>query len=472
MIRIDNLSFTYANSEQPSLMIENLQIQRGQCVVLCGKSGSGKTSLTRLLNGLIPDYYEGELKGFCQVGDYRTGQDSVENFSTIVGSVFQESASQFFHNIVEHELVFPCENQGLPRTEIISRLEETSRLFELEQVLKKQVNTLSGGQAQRVGLATAYMQKPKVIVLDEPTANLDQDGIVQVRSCLERLKNLGVTLIIAEHRLDYLQELADHYYYFENGQIRYSWDKETWLELSDDYRHQLGLRGLSQPNPPPLAQSSQEQSGLRVAGLDLTVGLNRVCLGRIDDLCFPTDQIVALTGANGTGKTSLAEALAGLKWSNGQCSLAGNFLTHKERLQVTSLVKQDVSLQLFSSSVSQELALGNALLDKDHYHHVVQRLGLENLLERHPMTLSGGEQQRLMVAVSLLSNKQVFIFDEPSSGLDYSSMSCLADLLLELKEENRVIILISHDKDLIAKVCDSQVVLDDKLVKETPHRRG
>ena len=242
MISVKNLKFTYLNSKKLSLKIDSLQVAKGECLVLCGKSGSGKTTFSRLLNGLVPEYYQGKLEGDIQVVGMQPGQNSVEEMSQKIASVFQNPATQFFHRKVEHELVFPCENQGIAQADIQSRLKQTTELFNLEQLLNYDLLNASGGEQQRVVIATANMQNPQLLILDEPSANLDRTSVERLKSHLKALKSLGVTIVIAEHRLDFLKDLGDTYLYFENGEVTHAWSRKEWLVLSEDNRHQLGLR--------------------------------------------------------------------------------------------------------------------------------------------------------------------------------------------------------------------------------------
>lgn len=461
MIDIKNLRFTYPQQDQPALVIDNLTISEGECVVLCGSSGSGKTTLIRLLNGLIPDYYDGQLEGQCQIGDYHIGKASVETISQTVGTVFQNPATQFFHKIVEHELVFPCENQCLIRELIQERLAETSHFFGIEHLLQRNLLTASGGERQRIAMATAMMQRPSLLVLDEPTANLDERGIQQVAQHIKQLKKLGITVVIAEHRLDFLKDLADRYLYIRDGVIAQTWTKSEWLTLDNVARADLGLRGvgltLDKPNKAP-----NSLSGLRIQDLPLTNP--EQVLGKIPDLLLPSDTVIALVGPNGIGKSTLAQVLAGLTKSKGNISLFGQVLSEKQRIRHTAFVMQEVRLQLFSDSVLKEIQLGTKDTHPDMLEQVSQALRLTKLLDKHPMSLSGGEQQRVLIANSLLTHKQIYILDEPTSGLDYQHMQQVARLLQDLKSPDRVIIVITHDKELMAQACDMTIDLRDVLV--------
>lgn len=448
MISFEDISFTFANSQEPSLVIDHLRVAEGECLVLCGRSGSGKTTVTRLLNGLIPEFYRGELTGKVTVFDQDLTQLTVEALSLTVASVFQNPATQFFHRQVADELVFPCENQGVAQEEILGRLAETSRYFGIEALLEQDLVTASGGERQRIALATSYMQRPRVVVLDEPTANLDAAGIQRVHDHLLQLKAAGITVIIAEHRLDFLADIADRYAYFHQGTLLKTWSRDQWLALTNTERMALGLRGLDlQLCAHPPRFSSEKGLVLR----DLRLRAGQIDLGQLADLHFPTDNITALVGPNGAGKSTLALLLAGLAKEDGDILLDGVKTTAAERLQKTAFVMQEVRLQLYADSVRKELLLGNQ--QAEHFDEIVDKLRLRPLLDRHPMSLSGGEQQRLVIAHALLSDKRLFIFDEPTSGLDYEQMCQFADLLQALKSPDRVIVVITHDIELIDRAC-------------------
>lgn len=460
MISIRHLKFAYSNSSQPNLVIDHLTINQGECVVLCGKSGSGKTTFTRLLNGLIPEYYQGKLEGETMICGMQLGQQSVEEFSQKVASVFQNPATQFFHRKVEHELVFPCENLGLAPEEIQERLARTVAFFEIKNLLTQDLLRTSGGERQCIALMTATMQNPNILILDEPSANLDQLSVMKLKNHLKQLKSMGVTIIIAEHRLDFLKNLGDTYLYFDNGKISRIWSRQEWLLLTDSQRQRQGLRGIETiklfDRPVKIAQGD-----LEVSALSLVAGKQR--LGHIEDIVFPSGAITALLGKNGIGKSSFARVLSGLVKANGHIILDNQKISEADRLKATAYVMQDACFQLFSDSVKKELLLGNSKT-KD-YREIAKLLDLTNLLERHPVSLSGGEQQRVLIGNALLSDKKIFIFDEPTSGLDYDHMIAAAKLLEQLKKQGKIIIVITHDKELINEVCDYRIDLSECLTK-------
>ncbi|HEM4130028.1 TPA: ABC transporter ATP-binding protein [Streptococcus suis] len=465
VVTVRGVELTYPGSDKPSLAISDLTIPTGQCVVLCGQSGSGKSSFLKVLNGLVPEYYPAKLSGQAYLGDKELRGRSLEDLSHHVASVFQQPSTQFFQNQVLQELVFPCENQGLSKEEIAQRLVWVNNLFDLEPLYERKISSLSGGQQQVLALAVAAMQGTDLLVLDEPTANLDQQGVVRVQEVLQLLKKQGKTIIIAEHRLSYLSHLADRYLYFQDGHLVTDYLAADFLSRTEECRQDMGLRCYdAAPYGRAIAerasQFTDDEQGLLVE--NLSVSQSGSLLYQVEKLCLAPGQVIGLVGPNGSGKTSLANYLVGLL-EDKQASIAwyGKKLTARQRLEKTALVMQDVRLQLFAETVRRELTLGQK--DKQLDEELISRFRLEDLLDRHPVSLSGGEQQRVMMVASLLADKDIFIFDEPTSGLDLRQMKAVARALLDLKEKNKLVLLISHDEELLDLVCDK--IIDIKQLR-------
>lgn len=465
VVTVRGLELTYPGSDKPSLAISDLTIPTGQCVVLCGQSGSGKSSFLKVLNGLVPEYYPAKLSGQAYLGDKELRGRSLEDLSHHVASVFQHPSTQFFQNQVLQELVFPCENQGLSKEEIAQRLAWVNNLFDLEPLYERKISSLSGGQQQVLALAVAAMQGTDLLVLDEPTANLDQQGVVRVQEVLQLLKKQGKTIIIAEHRLSYLSHLADRYLYFQDGQLVTDYLAADFLGRTEECRQDMGLRCYdAAPYGRAIAerasQFTDDEQGLLVE--NLSVSPSESLLYQVEKLCLAPGHVVGLVGPNESGKTSLANYLVGLlEDEKASISWFGKKLTARQRLEKTALVMQDVRLQLFAETVCRELMLGQK--DKQLDEEMISRFRLEDLLDRHPVSLSGGEQQRVMMVASLLADKDIFIFDEPTSGLDLRQMKEVARALLDLKEKNKLVLLISHDEELLDLVCDK--IIDIKQLR-------
>ena len=219
VIEIKNCSFCYQNAQENALKKVSLRINSGECVVLCGKSGCGKTTLARLLNGLIPSFFDGELTGECSAFGLKSGEAVIEDYVPVVGSVFQNPKTQYFNIDTTAELAFPCENMGMPSVEIQSRVQLCAQENGVEALMNRNIFQLSGGEKQKIAFAAACMLGPKLLVLDEPTSNLDYRAIRELRELIVKKKAEGTTIVIAEHRLAWLSDVADRFCYFENGAL-------------------------------------------------------------------------------------------------------------------------------------------------------------------------------------------------------------------------------------------------------------
>ena len=458
MITVSNFSFNYAFSKETAVSVSTLDIAAGECIVLCGKSGSGKTTFTRLVNGLIPEVYEGEWSGSFQTDSLEIGKNDIEKYASITGSVFQNPNTQFFHLNSTKELAFSCENAGINPEKILEEIVEISKELELRELLNRNLFKLSGGERQKIAFGAAAIQEPKIIVLDEPTSSLDEEAISVIAKMIRRLKAKGITVIVAEHRLEYLNGIADRYCFFEGGKLNTIFNKETFLALDNEQLHQKGLRSTDLA---PYKNEVQKRIGSfdfnarsLLAGEKLAIGYKKQeVLREIPSFSIDKPMIVGIMGANGTGKTTFIKSLAGLiKFKYGQVYWQGKAQTPKQMLKRCFLVMQDVHYQLFSENVKNEILLGAKNPEK--YDEVVDLLGLRELEDRHPVSLSGGEQQRVMIAAAICSGKDILIFDEPTSGLDYTNMENVTKLMQQLKAMGKIIFVITHDQELAAVSCD------------------
>ena len=459
MIEAENASFTYQSAPSPALQDVTLTVQPGKCVVLCGRSGCGKTTFTHLLNGLSPEFYPGTLTGRCTAAGLAAGEAAIEAYVPQVGSVFQNPKTQYFNVDTTAELAFPCENAGMEPQAIRRRVDEVVEQFRLGPLMDRSVFKLSGGEKQRVAFAAACMLGPRLLVLDEPTSNLDAAAIAQLHDMIAVMKRQGVTVVLAEHRLAWITDLADRYFFFAAGRLAAQLSAAEFAALPADTLAGYGLRArtLDDCRAGIRAKQSARCPGTPV----LTLGCDKKHpLRTLPDMSFAAGEIVGLMGRNGIGKSTMARTLCGLlEPVSGKICRNGRPVNARERLRSSFLVMQDVNYQLFSDSVREEVLLGAA--HPERCDAVLRALGLDGLADRHPMSLSGGQKQRVVVAAAMLSDKPLILLDEPTSGLDLGSMQQVGQLLQEWKAQGKTLLVITHDEELAANWCDRVIRWDD-----------
>ena len=480
MIEIKNVSFTYKNGQSRNSLKEiNLSIQSGETVLLCGESGCGKTTVTRLINGLIPHYYEGTLDGSVEINGRDVKNVSLFETSEKVGSVFQNPRSQFFCVDTTSEIAFGCENRGLPEDEITGRVFSAAEELGITNLLNKSIFNLSGGEKQKIACASVSACHPEIFVLDEPSSNLDTSTIEELTGLLRKWKKLGKTIVIAEHRLYYLKELVDKVVFMQNGEITGILNNTEFGSLSQSELAAMGLR--------PVELDRLHYSAVPSAGISVDFSLKNFNFAYsqarskkeppaldIDELKLPEGASIAVIGSNGAGKTTFSRCLCGLERScPGYIEYGGNKIKRRKRLKKCYMVMQDVNHQLFTESVVDEVLLSmkdmenvddfkkNSLADK-----ILHDLDLVGLKDFHPMALSGGQKQRVAIASAVASGCEIIIFDEPTSGLDLRHMREVADNLYNLHKSGKTVIVVSHDMEFILGSCTYIVHIESGRIKE------
>ena len=467
MIEIKNVSFSYqSGAASGGVRDVSLTIPDGQVVVLCGESGCGKTTLTRLINGLIPHYFEGELTGCVEINGQNVTAQPLYDTARLVGSVFQNPRSQFFNVDTTSEITFGCENLGMPREEILRRLDRTVSVLHMEKLLGRSIFELSGGEKQKVACAGAFIMEPLVFVLDEPSANLDADAVLDLREMIAYLKSIGKTVVLSEHRLYYLHGLADRYVYLKDGRIAGDYTSETFEALGSETRRAMGLRALSlrelaaNHDTLPAAQKA-ELRGFRFAYKNAPETLH------IGDAAIPYGGITSIIGHNGAGKSTFSRCFCGLEKRCGTVTVDGTSFRAKDRLNRCYMVMQDAGHQLFTESVLDEVLISLPDEDEAAAKDILARLDLTPYLDRHPASLSGGQKQRLAIASAIAAESSVVFLDEPTSGLDHRHMLQTAELLRALRRGGKSVYVITHDPELIAECCTDILRMEDGRIAES-----
>ena len=452
MIEVKNVSYTYSDSKEKALNNVSFTVNDGEIVLCTGRSGCGKSTVIRVINGLCPDYYGGTLEGSVSLnGENSAGMDLTE-ISRRVGTLFQDPERQFFALNVEDEIAFALEWMGIDRDEIKRRLERVIKRFSLERIRNNSIAALSEGQKQKVGLAEIVALHGKNIILDEPTANLDPQSTEDLARLLFELKQEGYCIFIVDHRHYWLNAIADRVLIMSNGKI----EKEGNFSILDNasLQKEYGLRKAYVTDRRALLKD------LEPNGDDYVVKGEHVAFSYKDgktifkDLNFAVPEgINVLIGENGIGKTTLSRLIFGLE------KLSGGKIEFKEPkgkkpLQLGSIVLQNTDYQLNMQTVYQEVAICVTLAEgvkpqPGKVMELLEKLDLSALSYRHPQSLSGGQKQRLVIACALAKNPQVLVLDEPTSGLDGANMQRIKNILHDYAKDGRAALVITHDLELI-----------------------
>lgn len=476
MIEFKDVSFQYEQgSSKGKIENINLTIHDGEVVLICGESGCGKTTLTRLINGLIPHYYEGTLSGQTIVEGIDVKNVSLYALSGVVGSVFQNPRTQFFTVDTTSEIAFGCENLAINEEEINLRIEKTVSALKIENLLNRSLFALSGGEKQKIACASVSAMEPNIFVLDEPSSNLDIKSIRELKNVLREWKIQGKTIVIAEHRLYYLMDIADRVLYMQDGQIKENLSISDFKKKSADELHTLGLRTLQSEDFCKMQSVACATKQLYIS--DFEAFYKNASDGRkkkrkvldISELMIPQGAVVGVIGNNGAGKTTFAYTLCGLlRAAKGYMSMNGKTYMQNQRLKICYMVMQDVNHQLFTESVIDEILLGldNSDVEKatSEAERIMESLHISEFRNAHPMSLSGGQKQRVAIARAIASDKQVIVFDEPTSGLDYRHMKKVAENLQKLSSLGKTLFIVTHDPELIAECCNYFVFIENGKV--------
>ena len=441
MLEFKDVSFTYKNSNNKVLDRVNFKINKGECILLTGVSGSGKSTLIHLMNGLIPTLYEGQLEGEILFKNKDLKDIESYDISKNIGYVSQDPRGHFFTTNTTSELVFSMENYGISLNEMKKKYSELVNLLELEKLVDKNIIYISSGERQKIAIGCSLSLEPEIIILDEPSSNLDFHMTKKLKQLIEKLKTKGYTIIIAEHRMYYIQNLIDRVLVINNGKVI----EKTISDLESN--NEVPLRSLDIFN--------LELENISCKNKELLMEINNITykniLSNITTTVYKGD-VIGLIGKNGVGKTTLLRLLSNIMKPN-KGKIVGKV--------VPFLVMQDMDYQFFTESVESEMKFGSADNDLEKINSLLMKLGLTEFKDKIPFELSGGQKQRLLIAISALANVNLLMFDEPTSGLDYVNMTKVSGILKDC-----ALIVATHDIEFLYKTCNRVVYLDDKVIKE------
>lgn len=470
MIQIDHVTFTYSGESAGGGGIHDIQLEipDGQFVVLCGESGCGKTTITRLINGLIPHYYEGKMTGNVLVNGKMVSEQPLYDTAKMVGSVFQNPRSQFFNVDTTGEISFGCENLGIPPVEIEKRMQNVIPTHHVEKLLNRSIFQLSGGEKQKIACASVAVMEPDIFVLDEPSSNLDAASILELRAILSEWKKQGKTIVLSEHRLYYLRGLADRFVFVKDGHIERDDTAEQFEKMTEEERRQMGLRTYVLENLESVGSVVKAQDEIQLRKFRFAYKNEPETL-HVRDCRIPAGQIVGMIGNNGAGKSTFSRCFCGLEKRCGELIWKEKTYRPKDRLNTCYMVMQEVNHQLFTESVMDEILISMEEENAEQAEQILDSLDLLPYKDRHPMSLSGGQKQRVAIASAIASKRSILFLDEPTSGLDYKHMLEVAEVLRKLQREGKTLYVITHDLELILSCCTDVIHLaDGDIVEQYP----
>jgi energy-coupling factor transport system ATP-binding protein len=506
LIRIEKLSYRYPNAALPALRDVSLRVRAGEFLLLAGPSGAGKSTLMRCVNGLTPHFSGGAVTGQVEVAGHNVLATGPRQLSRLVGFVFQNPESQSVLERVEPEIAFGLEQAGLSPQEMRLRVEEALGLLELVELRDRPLDSLSGGERQRVAIAAALALRPRILVLDEPTSQLDPQSAEEVLQALVRLNDdLGLTVLLAEQRLERVLRYGDRLVFLDEGRVVVDGPVREAIAVSPQKPPlvQLGARLGWQPLPltvkegrffaeaevtrtdvahhsPEGAPWPQPRSALLEAdSLRFSYGRSAVLRG-VSLRLYP-GETVALLGRNGSGKSTLLRLLVGLlRPASGEIRLHGRSIAGRSVADIcreVAYLPQNPDDLLFAESVAQEMdvtLLNHGLAEKGlplSPHALLAQLGLGSVARAYPRDLSTGQRQRVALGAVMVTAPSLLLLDEPTRGLDYRAKQELVTLWRKWQAAGMGLLLVTHDVELAARVADRVIVLSQgEVIAEGPAR--
>ncbi len=506
MIKIKNFTYTYPERSTPTIKNLDMEIARGEFVLLTGRTGCGKSTLLKGINGLIPHLVGGRMEGKIEIDGLDTRKADISTLSRKVGLIFQNPDDQIFSTVVQDEVAFGPENLALPRKTIRQAMDEALKLVGLDKFQHRGTHMLSGGEKQRLAIAAVLSMSPEVLILDEPLAQLDPQGATEVLKTIKRLNSNGMTVILVEHRVHEVAHLVDRIMIMERGRIVLDNEPRAAFERIDVFR-KLGLRvpesselscamgfkevamdldeikkgmnnGIKFPAGPSKGPASLELPGEKDSGT-VALEMEGVCFRydrRTDfilkdlSLRIKKGEVVSIMGNNGSGKSTLLLHFAALlKPSRGHVTILGRDSRKLEARRLAGtvgVVFQDPALMLFNETVEQEVAfglrmlhLGEARLDQQ-VTEAMNAMDIAGLKDKNPLSLSGGQRLRVALASIFSMQPRVILLDEPTSGQDKSNSDSMLRYLYALSKNGMTILFTTHDIEAAIRYSDRLLIMN------------
>lgn len=465
-LEIKDLSFQYQRRTQPAINRLNFSVHQGELLLIAGSSGCGKTTLMRCINGLIPHTYQGIMKGDISLFGKTIKGMELADISQIVGTLLQDPERQILGSYVLNEVAFGLESLGLPRNEIITRVEKALDRLNILHLKDRETFGTSGGEKQKIALAGVLAMEPRILLLDEPLASLDPASSKEALQAFRQLANEGISVLIVEHRVeDVLSIHPDKVIYMDEGKVTYQGDVNGMMEVVDYHRIKLPApyvyqRALSDPAPkfiPQKRSSDKKETLVKYDNVFYQYHEDSPFVLKGINLEIKQGDVIAILGHNGSGKTTLVKhALGLLKPTRGNVFIDGKNsrdITVAQAARMVGYVFQSPSQMLFAPTVQAELAFGPKNLGfpaeviSKNVKWSVKTVNMESELEMPPLALSFGQQKRISIAAILAMRSRILMMDEPTAGQDYWNYQAFMDAILQMPGFDSII-FITHDLDL------------------------
>ena len=477
-IQIEELSYTYPNRESVTLNGINAQITANDFVLLTGPTGCGKSTLLRTINGLISHSSSGTLTGSVQVNDQNVAEQPLTTTCQQVALLFQNPDDQLFCTFVEDEIAFGLENLGFPPKKIKERVTLALEQVGLSGYETRRVNQLSGGEKQRVALASICAMQPQVLLLDEPTSHLDPRATRDILNIVKQFNTeLGITIILATHRVKQVQHLCDRVWLMHEGELCLDLTQSEIFENTKVFRN----LGVELPEQEDFAKNTTHSSSYRTQSNDTLLEVQNLYYQypssaepAVKDILFevPRGEVVAIMGENGSGKTTFLHLIAGLlQPTTGQVTVDGNNIKRLKLHQLAGkigIVFQNPDLILQAMTVRTEVEFGpkNLKMQSDKLHSLVNdtltQFKLSDLSEEAPYSLSRGQRQRVAVASTFSLLPDIFLLDEPTTGQDMQHLQhVMNELSNQIRQENKTLIFATHNIELTQKYADRVLLIHE-----------
>lgn len=489
MIKIKDLTYYYPETSRPALENINLTINEGDFVLIVGPSGCGKSTILRTINGLIPNFYGGKIKGEVLVKNKNIKDISKNELFKTVGFIFQDPEKQSVYNTIEREIAFGMENLNMDITRMKKNIAEVSNLFNLDFIKEKSINNISGGERQKVEIASVVAMDPEVILLDEPTSQLDPISADEILNAINKLnKDMGKTIILVEQRLDKSFDIVDKILIMQDGriineigkeEINIYIDKINFLPKVSIIFKEAGFKAVplnikeakkiiankNVPNKRDSNIKSFKDEILKVEDLYFEYSPNRAILKNIN-FNLHKGEVLGIMGHNGAGKTTLSKILVGLiKKFKGKIILNGKEierLNDVERVKSIGYLAQNPTLYFGRDTVFDEVSYSLRNIgdfDREKVIELLKKFDLYEIMDKNPRDLSGGQKQRLAIACTVVTKPDILILDEPTRGIDIYHKIEIGNFIKEYASLGKSVIIITHDSDFVGDFCDSTMIM-------------